>query len=147
MSHAPSRSAPLAAEAKAADLVGQPIPTAVAHWNMKVERGPEWLFVHLDSAPTGVDGGLSDTIWDMLRTNRSNRVVVELDSVKSLDEPLIGEIAKLGARVQKAGGLIRVCGLSADNLSKLQACRSAAHVPHFASRAEAVVARRPGHPR
>jgi hypothetical protein len=148
MSNAASHVAPIAGKTAVDGVpVGQPARTSVAHWNMRVERGPDWLFVRLESDPAGVGGSLCDTIWDMLRSNRSNRVVVELDSVKSLDEPLIGEISKLGSRVQKAGGLIRVSGLSAENLSKLHACRSAAHVPHFPSRTEAVVAGWPGHPR
>jgi hypothetical protein len=51
---------------------------------------------------------------------------------------LAAAIGLIGERVREDGGLVRICGLSGDNLSRLQAVSAAATVPHFGSRAEAV---------
>ena len=61
--------------------VGQGGRSTAAAWTIAVERGPDWLFVRPGPPPTGVDGSLCDAIWEMLSSNRSKRVVVELDSV------------------------------------------------------------------
>lgn len=120
---------------------------APAEWATRVERGPDWLFVRLEAAgdgPTLAEPELADALWGMLRANQTHRVVLELDSVESLDDGLIDAIVKLGARVQEEGGLIRVCGLREPNLAKLRACRRAEGIPHFESVPEAVGSRRPG---
>lgn len=124
------------------------IPRGTAEWATRVERGPDWLFVRLEAAdddgPALAEQELADAVWGMLRANQSHRVVLELDSVQTLDEGLIDAIVKLGDRVQQQGGLIRVCGLREPNLSKLRACQRAESIPHFGSVPEAVGPRRSG---
>ncbi len=75
----------------------------------------------------------------MIREHRAHRVVLELDRVCSIDDSLIGAIADVGTRVRDDGGLIRVCGLSETNLSRLQSVVCEAQLPHFDSRSAAVV--------
>lgn len=121
-------------------------PTHDGRWSMALERGPDWLFVRLDVPPTGAgeDEALADRVRAAVREHRARRVVLELERVDRLDEPLIGAIADVGDLVRERGGLIRVCGLSAPNLARLRSSRRAGDVPHFDSRAAAVVGDRLG---
>lgn len=105
--------------------------------NLSVERGPDWLFVRIEGDERH-GRPLSETVWSMLRENLTNRIVLEMESVASVDEHLLSEISSLGRRIQADGGLIRICGLSDENLSRLQSSPAAAHVPHFKCRTDAV---------
>ena len=112
-------------------------------WGVAVERGPEWLFLRIET-PAARPGGrdrcpLAEQLWGMIRANRAHRVVVELDRVNSIDDSLIRAIADVGTRVRDDGGLIRVCGLSEPNLSRLQSAVREGQLPHFGSRSAAVV--------
>lgn len=108
-------------------------------WELAAERGPDWLFVRLESASPEADqrDDLADAIWAMIREHHANRVVLELDQIDAIDEPLIGAIAEIGTRVRREGGLIRACGLSQLNLERLEKTASSG-VPHFGTRSEAV---------
>lgn len=104
---------------------------------IRVERGPDWLFVALDE-PAVSRSDLADGVCRLVRASMAHRVVLELDRVAAIDERLAAAIGLIGERVREDGGLVRICGLSGDNLSRLQAVSAAATVPHFGSRAEAV---------
>lgn len=108
-------------------------------WSLAVERGPDWLFVRVENDPTttGQASSLAEAIWGMIREHHASRVVLELDRVDAIDEPLIGAIAEVGTRVRQEGGLIRACGLSQPNLDRLKLTPATA-VPHFGTRSEAV---------
>jgi MFS superfamily sulfate permease-like transporter len=111
-------------------------------WGVAVERGPDWLFLRLESPPgMPANAGcerLADRIVAMILENHAHRVVLELDHVNVIDDDLIGMIADVGARVRGHGGLIRVCGLSQPNLSKLRSSSDAGSLAHFDSRLAAV---------
>lgn len=117
----------------------EPTTDHTGAWSLAVERGPDWLFVRVESDPTttGPASSLADTIWGMIREHHASRVVLELDRVDAIDEPLIGAIAEVGTRVRREGGLIRACGLSQPNLDRLKLTPATA-VPHFGTRSEAV---------
>ena len=125
-------------------------------WWAVIERGPAWLFVHLEK-PSPVyrsladqlfsQDALADSVWTLLQNSRTSRVVLELDSIGLLEDELIGELLKLGEKVQGEGGLFRICGLSKTNLTKLHSSLEAKNMPHFCSRSEAVGSRNPGLPR
>lgn len=115
------------------------------HWNMRIERGPDWLFVRLESPATTASTPaeeLAEGIWQALRESHVHRVLLELDEVGPLDDALIDSIALLGRRIRAQGGLIRLCGLSQPDVRTLKARGSAPDIPHFGSRAEAVGAPR-----
>jgi len=126
--------------------VGGDGPPPGGHWDMALERGPDWLFVRLDTPPRGAadDDTLTDRICAAVREHHTRRVVLELERVERLDEPLIGTIADVGRLVRERGGLIRICGLSGPNLARLRSSPAAGDVPHFESRAAAVVGDRNG---
>jgi anti-anti-sigma regulatory factor len=108
-------------------------------WELAAERGPDWLFVRLEAGSLGAAKGdkLADAIWDMIREHHANRVVLELDRIDSMDEPLIGAIAEVGNRIRREGGIIRACGLSQTDIERLEKT-PASDVPHFGTRSEAV---------
>lgn len=103
----------------------------------RVERGPDWVFVCLDGA-TASRADLADGICRIVRESMAHRVVLELDGIDAVDERLARAIERIGTRVRDDGGLVRICGLSGDNLTRLRAVSPAALVPHFESRAAAV---------
>ena len=105
--------------------------------DLTVERGPDWLFVRIEGEASS-GRRLAEKVWSMLRENLTNRIVLEMQSVASVDDQLLSEISNLGRRIQADGGLIRICGLSDDNLSRLQSSPVLTHVPHFKCRTDAV---------
>ncbi|MFM7184718.1 MAG: STAS domain-containing protein [Planctomycetota bacterium] len=108
-------------------------------WDVAVERGPDWLFLRLESGTGGAgDGSLSDRLLGTIRANRAHRVVLELDRVESMDAALLDAIATVGTHVRGDGGLVRVCGLSEGNLRQLQTSAAGKELPHFESRSAAV---------
>lgn len=117
-------------------------------WDLRVERGPEWLFVRLEPASRGTaavpDGELADGIWATLQEHRARRLVLELDGVRSLDDRLAGLIAELGGRLREDGGMLRICGLSGPHAARLKGRDGADDVAVFASRHEAIGARARG---
>lgn len=117
-------------------------------WGMRVERGPDWLFVRLEAAtPETVPAAradLAESIWAMLQEYRAHRLVLELDGVEAVDDRLVDVITKLGGRLREDGGLLRVCGLSQPNATRLRSCRGVADVPLFGSRSDAIGARARG---
>lgn len=104
---------------------------------IRVERGPDWLFVGLGQGAARRDD-LAEGVCRLVQASMAHRVVLELDEVESMDERLAEAIAAIGTRVRGEGGLVRICGLSDANLSRLQSVSAAALVPHFGSRVEAV---------
>ena len=112
---------------------------------MRIERGPDWLFVRLegDARRTAVspEPALADGIWEALQENHAHRVLLELDQIDAIDDDLIATITSLASRIRSAGGLMRLCGLSEVDLRTLRA-RGGANVAHFDSRAAAVGAPR-----
>jgi len=108
-------------------------------WKFGIERGPDWLFVRLEAAPgNAASPELAESIWTLLRENLTHRVVLELEDAGEVDDRLATAIGMLGDRVRRDGGLIRVCGLSEVDASRLRAFPGAGGVPHFSSRAAAV---------
>lgn len=118
-----------------------------SRWPMRIERGPDWLFVRLESpaeAPPAAEAQLAEGIWEALRENHAHRVLLELDEAGPIDDCLIEAIAQLGRRVRAEGGMIRLCGLSQPDLRTLRARGATPDIAHFGSRAEAVGASRAG---
>lgn len=117
-------------------------------WITRVERGPDWLFVRLESAAGDAagmpGGGLAAGIWRLLEEHRARRLVLELDDVRAIDDRLVDVIGELDGRLGRDGGLLRVCGLSAENLARLRSAGPTREVAHFASRSEALGTRRSG---
>jgi len=118
-----------------------------SRWKADVDRGPDWVFVRLRPGQHPGDSPLADYLWSILQQHFTYRLVLELDEVRDLQSHLIGQLALLAQRIQKRGGLLRLCGLSEDNKALLNTCRLDSYMPHFATRGEAVMGHRPHQPR
>jgi anti-anti-sigma regulatory factor len=130
----------------------------IAHgWELDVERGPDWLFVRPHGAtpdplelsyPEVADTPeLADDVWALVEQNFTHRVVLELDRIGHLNSYLIGQLMRLYKRITARGGLLRLCGLSANNQAALDQCRLSGRLPSYANRTDAVMASRPVQPR
>jgi anti-anti-sigma regulatory factor len=118
-----------------------------SRWMLDVERGPDWLFVR-PGASGDVEGELmADSVWSVAKQHFIYRVVLECDQLNMLNSHLISQIVALRRRLQKQGGILRLCGLSDDNQQLLHSCRLDGLFPQFRSRSQAVLAHRPLQPR
>ena len=108
---------------------------------LDVERGPDLLFVrvrNLDLADSD-SPPLAERIWCLLQQHFTHRLVLELDDAGVLSSSLIGELVQLYRRIEEHDGVLRLCGLSPDNLQLLHACRLDERLPPYTDRHEAVM--------
>ncbi len=93
-------------------------------WKLDVERGPGWIIVHLDREAQAEEmPELADWVWSVLRCHGGKRLIVELDDNTLLQSYLIGQLLRLSKRVGFAGGVLRLAGLSSQNVEVLRGCR------------------------
>ena len=119
-------------------------------WNVRVDRGPDWLFVRLSTSPehNGDYNNLADHLWNLLEQHFIYRLVLELDELVVLPSGLIGQLVLLHKRLHTHNGVLRLCGLSDVQRQALDACRLQNRFPHYNNREEAVWGRhRPTQPR
>ena len=117
-------------------------------WNFSVERGPDWLFICIHSpASMQPDEQFAEAVWEMLETQFTRRVVLEVGELRGLPSWLVGQLVKLHKRVHAGGGMLRLCGLSDANQAVLQTSRLDDRFPQYRDRREAVMGCRPTKPR
>lgn len=118
-------------------------------WLAQVERGPDWLFVRLERPGLEAEDSppLAEALWELLERHFVHRLVVEMDQVEYLQSAMIGQLVLLHKRLYNAGGILRLCGLSASNQEVLHSLRLDGRFPHYADREEAVMGYRPTQPR
>jgi anti-anti-sigma factor len=124
------------------DTDGVTVMVQTVHgWEFDVERGPDWLFIrpHRPSTDLAEAGTLAEEIWSILEQGFANRLVLELDGIGHLRTAVIGQLVRLYKRIHTRGGLMRVCGLSADNRDVLRHCRLDSWLPQYANRSDAVM--------
>lgn len=117
----------------------------VPGWELAVERGPDCLFVSLKASQTELDdqSELAESIWQLAQQHFATRLVLECDSLPSLNSHLIGELIRLKKRFDLQGGMLRVCGLSAKNQEVLRLSRLEGELPTYRDRFEAIGFRPP----
>jgi anti-anti-sigma factor len=93
------------------------------------------------------DEQFAEAIWEMLETQFTRRVVLEVDELRALPSWLVGQLVKLHKRVHSSGGMLRLCGLSDTNQAVLQTSRLDDRFPQYRDRREALMGRRPTKPR
>jgi MFS superfamily sulfate permease-like transporter len=86
-------------------------------WELETERGPDWLIVRIKEPTKDVVASCSllDVLWSLLEQHCTHRLVLELDQMGHLDDPLLEELIQLHDRIAEHGGVMRLCGLSAEN--------------------------------
>jgi hypothetical protein len=121
----------------------------VQGWNVRVDRGPDWLFVKLHAASDhgGDFSNLAEHLWNIAEQHFVYRLVLELDELPLLPSSLIGQMVLLHKRLCMHNGVLRLCGLSATQQQALSACRLQSRFPHYCNREEAVWGHRPLQPR
>lgn len=122
------------------------MPTQVASgWIDRIERGPDWLFVHL-RLPDRTECAacqVAERVWTAMQYHMQRRVVLELDELPVLRSELIRELVLLNRRIQSNGGLLRLAGVSDDNQHVLELCRLGERFPRYRDRHDAVMATNP----
>jgi anti-anti-sigma factor len=118
-------------------------------WELYVERGPDWLIVKIESMDSYDSGPpLSEIIWALMQQHLTHRLVLEMDQVPVLNSFLINELVKLYGLISEHDGVMRICGLSANNRRVLHACSLEDRFKPYRNRKEAVMGyARPMQPR
>ena len=110
-------------------------------WTAELDRGPDCLFIRLHgqerTKPAELD--LADQLSRLLDQEFAHRLVVEMDDVPAMRSHMLAELVRLCQQIHDRGGMMRVCGLSADNHEILQRTRLSELLPLYRSRTEAVM--------
>ncbi len=121
---------------------------------LRVERGPDWLFVKIGgpdsstpSANSQASPPLAEEIWSLLERNFTYRLVLECEELYPLDSECIGQLVLLQKKLAQQGGVMRLCGLREPARQSLTHARLDARMPNFRDRAEAIMGARPTQPR
>jgi anti-anti-sigma regulatory factor len=118
-------------------------------WNVRVDRGPDWLFLRLEADPASPCdySGLGEQLWHILDQHFIYRLILEMDGVPTLPSALLGQLVLLHKRIAMHQGIMRLAGLSDENQRVLESSRMESRFPHYRSRAEALMGHRPPNPR
>lgn len=120
-------------------------------WIAEVSRGPDWLFVRLK--PGKPDGStacnLADRVTQLLTKHFLNRIVIELDQLPTIDEPLVCELKRVSDWIAERDGMLRLCGAPGAGRSggervDLRSQLRGHHLPCYSSRRHAVTTREGG---
>jgi anti-anti-sigma factor len=117
---------------------------------LDVERGPDWLLVRVRNFGSMGSGSpaLAEHLWHLLEQHFTYRLVLELDGVEELDSGFIEQLIQLHQWIREHDGVMRLCGLSAQNCRVLHACRLDERLLPYEDREEAVMGcHHPGRPR
>jgi len=111
--------------------------------SMNIERGPDWLLVRVrrlgeDASDTS---SLANRLWSLLRQHFTSRLVLELDEIDELDQPVLQQLVQLHERICDNGGVMRLSRLSPHNERLLRAHRLEHRFPPYRTRIDAVFAR------
>ena len=118
-------------------------------WELKVDRGPNWLWVKVERPESySVDTPpLADEVWTQLERHFIYRLVLELEDIEVLDSYLIGQIVMLDRRIREHDGILRLSGLSAFNREILRTHGLDGRFSIYGNLTEAVMGASPRKPR
>jgi anti-anti-sigma regulatory factor len=108
---------------------------------MRVDRGPNWLFVKLrprDIATYQAPPKMADELWSISSRHFIYRLVLEMDEFESLPHGMMGQLVLLQERLAQCGGALRICGLSPECEEVLHECHLESALPNHATRVAAV---------
>jgi len=113
-------------------------------WELSLERGPNCMLARLSKEGPGDElPPLADELWEQMRRHMTYQVVLEMDAVGRLDSHIIGQLVKLYKRIREHDGLLRLCGLSAEDREVLHQCQLESLLPTYPGRADALMGRSP----
>jgi anti-anti-sigma factor len=110
-------------------------------WELEVERGPDWLYVRPGNGPSADADfpSLADEIWSILERHFVYRLVLRLDRVDTLDRDLLRDLVLLYRRIRRHGGMMRLCGMSAEQRKMLDESGLMSRFPAYRDLQEAVM--------
>ncbi len=112
----------------------------VPGWQLDAERAGDWLVVRVrcpdHSYPETPP--VAEWVWSLAQQHGTSHVILQMDEVPILFSYLIGQLVLLLKRATVAGGHLRICGLSENNLMALRVCRLDDRFPCFATRDDAI---------
>jgi hypothetical protein len=119
-------------------------------WKTHLDRGPDWLIVKL----YGPDGdkadatGLAECLHAMMRQEFKERLLLELDEIRGMPGDFVRELCLLHEELESRGAILRLCGMSAEDESRLCERDASVRFAHYHDREEAITGFfRPGKPR
>lgn len=119
-------------------------------WKTSLEYGPNWLFIKLHGpyGETADASGIADSIVLMMQQDLVDRIVLELDELLDMPSDFVHELFELRERIERDGGLLRLCGLRDDDWDELDSRDFTRRFVPFRTREEAVLGfYRPNKPR
>jgi ABC-type transporter Mla MlaB component len=91
---------------------------------------------------------LAEEVWSLMERYLVSRLVLDLSGVKSLDRQLLAQLLRLQRRIHEHGGMVRLTGLSGENLALVQSHHGLnGHLPVYNDFAEALMGESPRKPR
>ena len=108
---------------------------------LRVDRGPNWLFVKLrpgDNPGAITPPKMADELWSISSRHFIYRLVLEMDEFETLPTGMMGQLVLLQKRLAQCGGALKICGLSPECAEVLHDCHLDAALPNHATRVDAV---------
>ena len=109
-------------------------------WKTSLDYGPNWLFIKLHGpfGETADASGIADSIVLMMQQDLVNRIVLELDELLHMPSDFVQELFELRERIDREGGLLRLCGLCEEHWDELETRDFSRRFVPFRNREEAV---------
>ena len=94
------------------------LPAGVARWEFNVQRGNDELYIKVSGpGAESVKGlALAHGLWSLYRRLPVFRTVLELSELTILGRQTTLELVLLNRWIGKCGGVMRLCGLSAEEI-------------------------------
>lgn len=106
-------------------------------WGIQVNRGPGWLYVHLQPGRAN-PSDIAERIWAAADRHFTYRIVLEMDDVDAVSRQLAEQLAALEERVMDRHGTLRYCGLTPSCFNVLRDCQLERPMSKFDTRTDAV---------
>jgi anti-anti-sigma factor len=125
------------------------MPAIVLGWELKVERGPDWLLVKVTNPdPESLEAPpLADQLWLLLERHFIYRMVLDLEEVGLLHGRLLGQLLLLQKQIHQRDGMLRLIGISPDNQQVIEACGLGDRLPVYPCQEDAIMGHLPNKPR
>ena len=118
-------------------------------WELKVERGPDWLLVKVTNPdPESFETPpLADQLWSLLDCHFVYRMVLDLEEIGVLHGRLLSQLVLLQKRIHEHEGMLRLTRLSPDNQQVIDACGLCDRLPVYPCAEDAIMGHMPNKPR
>jgi len=110
-------------------------------WKTDLDRGPGWLIVKLygpDSDEADATG-LAECLRTMMRQEFKDHLLLELENVQGMPWDFVRELCLLRDELEGRGAILRLCGMTPENESRLGERDFAPRFTHYRDREEAII--------